>query len=243
MLLSVLLGTDPPRLPTQLLVRTTELFGIAEGTTRTALSRMAAAGEVRAIGGAYELAASRLIERQRRQSASRAARTGAWRGRRWLQAVVTADGRRPAAERAALRSALGTARLAELREGVWLRPDNLGAPPEVGPGVGWFRSVPDGEDAALAAGLWDLGGWASDAASLRRRMDTLLPRLHAGDRRALAKGFVVSAAVLRHFQADPLLPPALLPSRWPGDDLRADYERYDAAYRAVLGNWFREHGP
>src|SRR5687767_13077060 len=91
-LLSVLLGSDPPRLPVQLLVRTTELFGIAEGTTRTALSRMAAAGEVVADDGAYALAADRLLARQARQSASRAARTRAWPGRRWRQAVVVADG-------------------------------------------------------------------------------------------------------------------------------------------------------
>ena len=45
-LASVLLGTDPPWLPTPLLVRTGALFGITEGTVRTALSRMAAAGEV-----------------------------------------------------------------------------------------------------------------------------------------------------------------------------------------------------
>lgn len=55
-LLSVLLGTDPPRLPVGLLVRTTELFGIAEGTTRTALSRMVATGELTTTDGWYEIA-------------------------------------------------------------------------------------------------------------------------------------------------------------------------------------------
>ena len=54
----------------------------------------------------------------------------------------------------------------------------------------------------------------------------------AATRRALADGFVTSAAVLRHLQADPLLPDELLPARWPGAALRADYDRYDAAYRA-----------
>jgi phenylacetic acid degradation operon negative regulatory protein len=50
---------------------------------------------------------------------------------------------------------------------------------------------------------------------------------------------VLSAAVLRHFQADPLLPDALLPPRWPGAALRAEYDRYDRAYRSVLREWFR----
>src|SRR4051812_31262220 len=65
-LLSVLLGSDPPQLPVQLLVRTTELFGIAEGTTRTALSRMTSAGEVRGGDGVYRLVSAGLLARQAR---------------------------------------------------------------------------------------------------------------------------------------------------------------------------------
>jgi phenylacetic acid degradation operon negative regulatory protein len=272
-LLSVLLGTDPPRLPVRLLVRTTELFGFAEGTVRTALSRMAAAGEVVAEDGWYALAADRLLARQARQTASRAARTRPWPGSepgsacgtggRWIQAVVVATGRRPAGERAQLRVALASARLAELREGVWLRPDNLDAPwlgaggdaatrsadaaevevgwPAAGGDIHWFRAVPDGDPASLAARLWDLDAWAAAAADLRQRMAGLVDPLAAGDRGALADGFVLSADVLRHLQADPLLPALLLPAGWPGGPLRDEYDRYDAAYRAVLGDWFGEH--
>ena len=47
---STLLGVDPPRLPALALVRSGELFGLREGATRTALSRMAANGEVVADG-------------------------------------------------------------------------------------------------------------------------------------------------------------------------------------------------
>jgi phenylacetic acid degradation operon negative regulatory protein len=67
----------------------------------------------------------------------------------------------------------------------------------------------------------------------------VLPALEAGAHEPLADGFVLSADVLRHLQADPLLPDALLPAGWPGAALRADYDRYDAAYRAVLRAWFR----
>jgi phenylacetic acid degradation operon negative regulatory protein len=56
----------------------------------------------------------------------------------------------------------------------------------------------------------------------------------------LAEGFVLSAATLRHFQADPLLPPELLPSGWPGAALRADYDEYDTAFKAVWRDWYRE---
>jgi phenylacetic acid degradation operon negative regulatory protein len=91
--------------------------------------------------------------------------------------------------------------------------------------------VPDGDHAALAAELWDLDDWAARAADLRRRMEATPPS-------ELADGFVLSADILRHLQADPLLPAELLPDGWPGGALRAEYDRYDAAYRAVLRRWF-----
>jgi phenylacetic acid degradation operon negative regulatory protein len=236
-LLSVLLGTDPPRLPVQLLVRTTELFGIGEGTTRTALSRMVAAGELDVAGATYAIAEPRLIARQHRQTASRVATTRPWRDGTWRMVVVGDGTRRDATARAAARAALTTARLAELREGVWLRPDNLEG--RVDPTVGrGFRTVPDDDPVDLAASLWDLATWAAEAATLRRQMAELLDPLEAGDTAALRPGFVVSAGVLRQFQHDPLLPPALLGADWPGDDLRRDYDRYDRAYRAVLQRWF-----
>jgi phenylacetic acid degradation operon negative regulatory protein len=240
-LASVLLGTDPPWLPTPLLVRTAALFGISEGAARTALSRMVATGEAVAHAGGYRLA-GRLVARQARQAASRRAEVRPWDGT-WELATVDGDAGRAAADRAALREALGVLRLAELREGCWGRPDNLaldrspaardvvarwchtwrGARPEPGP---------------TADGLWDLAGWRARAADLRADMAAQLPGLEAGVTDGLADGFVTSAAVLRHLQADPLLPAELLPHGWPGDALRADYDRYDTAYRAVLRAWF-----
>src|SRR5690349_13638806 len=120
-LASLLLGTDPPWLPTALLVRTTALFGISEGTTRTALSRMATNGEVVGERGGYRLV-GRLVARQVRQTASRRAEVGEWDGT-WELLVVTDDGARAAGDRAALREALRALRMVELREGAWGRPD------------------------------------------------------------------------------------------------------------------------
>jgi phenylacetic acid degradation operon negative regulatory protein len=241
-LLSVLLGTDPPRLPVRRLVRTTQLFGIAEGTTRTALSRMAAAGEVEADDGWYGLASDRLLARQARQAASRRAETAPWDGSTWRQVAVVADAPRSADARAGLRAALAGARLAELREGLWLRPDNLGdlaatVPAGVGDGLHWFRACPDADPAALAARLWPLDAWVARATQLVERMAGLVGPLEAGAADALADGFVLSADVLRHVQADPLLPPPLLPADWPGTELRTAYDHYDRAYRATLATW------
>lgn len=238
-LLSVLLGSDPARLPVGFLVRTTELFGISEGTTRTALSRMAASGEVVADDGRYALAGHRLVARGQRQRASREARTRAWRGGRWRAAVLGTEGARSRDHRAAARDALVGARLAELREGVWLRPDNLAGfeVPEVA-GARLLTVVPDDDPVELAATLWDLDGWASDADGLRRGMAALVGPLEAGDTDVLRDGFVLSAAVLRLLQHDPLLPEALLPAGWPGAEVRAEYDRYDTAYRRLLRRWF-----
>ena len=241
-LASVLLGTDPPWLPTPLLIRTTALFGISEGSTRTALSRLVTAGEAVAEEGGYRLA-GRLVARQARQAASRRAEVRPWDGA-WELATVEGETRRAAADRAALRQALTVLRLAELREGVWARPDNLDAArsPDAAEVVDrwcttWTGARPTPRPDALD--LWNLQGWAAEAERLQDEMGRILPRLLAGDTGALAAGFTTSAAVLRHLQADPLLPEDLLWTGWPGTALRDDYDVYDRAYRALLRDWFR----
>jgi phenylacetic acid degradation operon negative regulatory protein len=239
-LASVLLGTDPPWLPTARLVRTAELFGISPGSARTALSRMVSTGEAAAEAGGYRLV-GRLAARQDRQAASRRADTLPWDGS-WELATIDGDGRRPAADRAALREAFRQLRLSELREGVWGRPDNLAAdrsPDAAALAAEWSRRWRGArpEPRPDADAMWDLAGWAATARDLRSKMADLHDPLDAGDHRALAPGFVASAAVLRHLQADPLLPAELLPAGWPGDGLRHEYDAYDAAYRAVLRDW------
>lgn len=234
---STLLGVDPPELPTPLLVRSGTLFGIAEGTTRVALSRMVRAGELVAGEGSTYRLAGHLVDRQRRVRESRAARLQPWRGD-WLLAVVTAE-RRDALERAGLREATARLRLAELREGVWARPDNLGSltDPVVDEQCEWLTARPRRDlDPAV---LWDLEGWAATADALRGDMSASLPSLEAGDTSALGPSFVLAAAVLRHVQADPLLPPELLPDGWPGPALRADYDGYESAFTARMRAWHR----
>jgi phenylacetic acid degradation operon negative regulatory protein len=92
----------------------------------------------------------------------------------------------------------------------------------------------------LAAELWDLDGWNQRASALVRRLEATRPALDAGDTGALAPGFMLSAAVLRHVAADPLLPPALVPAGWLGDELRELYRGWDRAYRDVLAGWHRQ---
>ncbi len=263
-LASALLGSDPPELPVAHLVHLVGLFGINENRARVALSRMVASGEATTDGdGRYRLA-GHLLGRQARQIASRAGQTRQWTGD-WALVIVTTSGS-SADVRAQRRQAFTFARLGELRDGTWLRPANLDVdltddvaadvlrltarvpdgdrlngdwPDGDWPDGGW----PDGDwpddsladDRELAQRLWDLDGWARRADELVAGLAGLPPT----GRDDLAPGFELSAAVLRHFQADPLLPAALLPPDWPGDRLRRTYDDWDRRYREVLDAWSR----
>lgn len=233
-LASALLGMDPPELPVAQLVRLTALFGISENRARVALSRMVAAGEATSDGsGRYRLA-GHLAARQSRQSASRSGTMARYDGRWWL-AVVTTTGS-TAEVRGARRRALAYARLAELREGVWMRPDNVAVllPDSLHADVELMTARP-ADVRALSGRLWDLPAWSDRARTLLRDLGSLSP----DGPEALAPGFELSAAVLRHLQADPLLPAELLPDDWPGAGLRATYDEWDARYRTTLRQWSR----
>lgn len=238
---STLLGVDPPRLPALALVRSGELFGLREGATRTALSRMAGNGEVVADDGHYALAGP-LLERHGRQRQARHPEQRAWDGT-WLLALVAPD-RRSATDRATFRDAVRRLKFAEVREGVWARPDDLDhrrdadARAIVDRQVVWVRGArPDDAPAFLDA--FDLDRWGRVAAELLEEMDAAQRALDARDAGALADTFVLSAAVLRHLVADPLLPAELLPSPWPAPALRTAYDRFDAAFKATWRDWYR----
>lgn len=234
---STLLGMHPPVLPARVLVQSGGLFGIAEGATRTALSRMVAAGELVPEEPASYRLAGRLLQRQARQDVSRKPPRWGWDGRWWRMAVVVADRRTPE-ERAALRASLLGGRYAEVREGVWTRPDNLPGERPDAPGCEWIKGSFE-DPVAMAATLWDLEGWSARAETLRTSVEAWTPRLLDEGVAVLAPTFVVSADVLRHLQADPLLPRELLPPGWPGERLRTSYDAFDAAFRRAWTTWYR----
>jgi phenylacetic acid degradation operon negative regulatory protein len=223
-ILSVLLGSHPPLLPVRTLVHTAELFGVSEGTARVALSRLVSDGDVVAEGGRYRLS-TRLVQRQQDQDDSLRPVTKPWRGG-WELAVAHPD-LGSAAARNALGADLGRIRLAEIRTGVWGRPDNLARswPPELANRTLRFaghldtRSGPEPgfRSSDLVTRLWDLDGWAKTANLLMATMDA---------RSAPADRFVTAAAMVRHLRSDPVLPPSLLPEGWPGPRLREMYLEY-----------------
>ncbi|MFJ9541159.1 PaaX family transcriptional regulator C-terminal domain-containing protein [Streptomyces sp. NPDC101225] len=223
--LSLLLGTHPPELPVKELVRAVEPFGVGGSTLRAALSRMVAAGDLRRTDAVYGLS-DRLLTRQRRQDEAVEARTRAWDGD-WEMVVITTTGRGPA-ERAELRTRLATLRLAELREGVWLRPANLRRtlPKDLAQVAQTYAARPARPARELAGELWPLDSWAGTARALRA---------HVADARLPADRFTAFAAVVRHLLADPVLPPGLLPAGWPGPELRAAYADFQREITGAIG--------
>lgn len=215
--LSVLLGAHPAWATTAELLRLTADFDIKESTLRVALTRMVAAGDLVRSRDGYRLS-DRLLTRQRRQDYALNPTTREWDGS-WVMAVVTAVGA-DARTRAGLRTELLHNRFGELREGVWLRPDNLdvGVPEQTRELVRMLTARdPDG--AGLTARLWDLTAWSAAGHRLLDELDAA---------RDIPGRFVVAAAMVRHLLTDPVLPAELLPPDWPGQRLRDGYAEFVA---------------
>jgi phenylacetic acid degradation operon negative regulatory protein len=219
--LSVLLGAHPAWATAAELVRLTADFGIKESALRVALTRMVAAGDLVRSADGYRLS-DRLLARQRRQDDAIAPRVRDWDGS-WVMLVITTVGIE-ARDRSTLRKMLQDSRFGELREGVWLRPDNLIAEPptEVQAVVRPF-SVRDQAPDTLVPALWDLPAWAAQA---RRLLEAMAAAT------AMSERFTVAAAIVRHLLTDPVLPPALLPADWPADELRRAYTDFADALSA-----------
>lgn len=216
-MLSVLLGAHPAWASAGELIRLTADFGIREPTLRVALTRMVSAGDLVRSADGYRLS-DRLLARQGRQDYAVEPRTQAWRGA-WLTVVVTSVGT-DARARATLRTMLGDNRFAELREGVWLRPDNLSLElsADTLARVRVLRARDD-DAVGLARELWDLAGWAQTG---RRLLDEMAAAQDIPAR------FVAAAGMVRHLLTDPVLPDELLPDGWPGDALRQSYAEFAA---------------
>ena len=215
--LSVLLGAHPAWATAAELIALTADFGLRESTVRVALTRMVATGELVRSDDGYRLS-DRLLARQRRQDDALDPRRRPWDGT-WTALVITSVGA-DARTRATLRNTLAAKRFGELREGLWLRPDNLAIELDDDI-VAHVRvlSVRDDDPAELAAKLWNLPDWADRGTQLLAAMT---------DARDVPARFLVAAAIVRHLLTDPVLPDELLPRAWPGERLRTAYQDFAA---------------
>ncbi len=224
MIASVLLGTHPPVLAVKALVRVGELFGIAEGTIRVALSRMSSDGELLGDDGHYRLG-PRLAARQARQD------QGRWpKVREWSDAWEIVVGIEGGGDREALGARLEALNLAWAGGRTWLRPANLirssSMPwPERCLRLEGSPVIDGADDRAVAESLWDLDGWQRLGSDLIGAYDAA-----AGP----AERFVVAAAILRHLRADPLLPDELTGPDWPAWRLRRTYEAFDDEINSLM---------
>jgi phenylacetic acid degradation operon negative regulatory protein len=235
--LSTLLGTHPPHLPTNAFVAVGELFDVPPGTVRTALSRMVADGELLVADSRYELG-SAFVARQRALDAGRHARRVAWDGS-WWTAVVLAD-RRPLADRRAFRVEMTRALMGELRPEVWLRPANL-PPPEDGSSVLVARGSMNADTSRqLCAGLWDLEHLRAALDLLLHEAERVAQLLDRRDTDVLAESFIVSVAAARTLATEPQLPEELVGETWPADDLRHRYDELEAVHGRVLHHYLKE---
>jgi phenylacetic acid degradation operon negative regulatory protein len=245
-LASALLGADQARLSVGTLVAIASLFGISDGATRTCLWRMISNGELSAEDGSYTLAGHLLERRERVDEASRIddAATHRWDGT-WELAIVSLD-RRPAADRLELRKAATALHLAELREGVWIRPDNLD-PQRLPPSRAildqqctHFHNAATDITADKMRSLFCLDEWMADAVTLTKAMDVeLKPNKRDDSTESIRYEFALSIAVVRHLQLDPMLPDELTPEHWPGRTLRSTYRRFDDTFKQRINGVVR----
>ena len=207
---SALLGMDPAELPVAQLVRLTGLFGISENRARVALSRMVSAGEA-TTDGCGPLSAGRAIS-WRARCGSRAAAPGStdpYDGN-WVVVVVTTSGSTAEVRGARRRSPLLRPPGRATRRGVdaaGQRRGRLARAPWTPTSSAWWRGPPIRTGWSSGCGMSPPGRPGRKPSSLRSM------RWRRKDPTALAPGFELSAAVLRHLQADPLLPAELLPER------------------------------
>ncbi len=220
--LSVLLGAHPACATAADLIRLTADFDIREATLRVALTRMVSAGDLVRSADGYRLS-DRLLARQRRQDDAINPPLRSWDGA-WTTLAITSVGI-DARARAAIRTTLQQNRFGELREGVWLRPDNLtiSLPDGVLSRVRVLRSYDD-DPADLAGRLWDLAAWSDSG------RQQLVDMASATD---IPGRFVAAAAMVRHLLTDPVLPDELVPVGWPAAALRQSYARFAAELVAL----------
>ncbi len=218
--LSLLLGAHPPRLPVRDILDAGEAFGLAPATVRVALTRLAQAGDLVSEQAVYALS-PRHLERQRLQDAEMDPHRLPWDGG-WETIVVTSTGR-DASSRAGLRRRLASRRLVMVREGVWMRPDNI--PRDDSPEPDTIRLLARHDDPQTLAGqLWDLPAWAATG---RELLDATAHGSTFADR------FTGAAALVRHLRTDPALPDPLLPDDWPGAAMRRGYEDFRSEIRRL----------
>jgi phenylacetic acid degradation operon negative regulatory protein len=237
--LSVLLGTHPPRMPVRRILDFTSLFDLPDGTVRTALSRMVAAGDLVNDDGVYRLA-ERLVERQAQQDAGRREPPSDW-DRTWWTVAVASD-RRTMSERRDFRTRAVGARLGEVRPDLWLRPANIDIPTDLAGTLITRGPMIAGDEHELVGRLWALDQLRHRAARHVGALDRAERQLDPADDRSLAEAFVTLAAAQQFLRIEPQLPRELAPDT-SAAAVRARYAEVVTAFQEELAAFFARRRP
>jgi len=233
--LSVLLGSHPPRMSVGRILEFTSLFDLADGTVRTALSRMVTAGDLINDDGNYQLA-ERLVERQAQQDAGRHDPPSRWDGTWWTVAVVS--DRRTMADRREFRNRATGSRLGELRPDLWLRPANIAVATDLPDVVITRGPMITGDARELVGRLWDLDDLRYRCDIHRAALDHAAEQLATGRDHALADAFVALAGAQQFLRIEPQLPAELAPDGT-ATTVRSRYAEVVAEFQAQLAAFFR----
>jgi len=237
LILSALLGTDPPALPLPALLAFVGLFGRPAGTARTALSRMATAGEVEVADGWYSLG-GRLLERKKHQDQARPVLSDLWDGN-WITVIAASD-QRSMSDRRAFRASMLADRFGELRPDIWLRPNNTSQPQLGADAIVLVGPIAGPQPLDLVHRLWPLEAISKRAGTLLDQVEARQPLVAKNIVKAVPGAFLLSAEVVRFLRTEPQLPPELQPNHWLSDDLRAQYNKFEAALQTTLKQFFAQ---
>src|SRR3954463_5439538 len=191
---------------------------IDSGVVRTAMSRLAADGwlERRKIGrnSFYRLA------KKGRQTFDTATRhiydpqPSDWTGRFELLLIGSSE------DRDASREALKNAGFGSPLPGVWVAPSGVPIPEEAAAAIRLEVSAEDDSGRRLLSESWPLDRTADAYLKFIRTFEPLRERLSEDGALSDSEAFTARILLIHSYRRvvlrDPLLPPALLPSDWPG---------------------------
>lgn len=120
---------------------------------------------------------------------------------------------------------------AELRKDVWIRPDNLGSGEDflsaaVSEQLYFPCEVQIESPRSLAAELWDLEEWMEIASEFLELLSAERVEIESNPIDHVHRSWMLELAFFIHLYRDPRLPPALLPSHWPGETLWREFSTY-----------------
>src|SRR5215213_6430559 len=217
---------------------------IESSVVRTAMSRLAAEGwfEREKVG---RNSFYRLVPRERQtfDIATRhiyGAPASDWTGR--FELLLIGNG----GDREAAREALKNAGFGSPLPGVWVAPSGVPIPEEAAAAIRLEVSAEDDSGRRLLSESWPLERTADAYVKFMKTFEPLRDRIVQRERLSDSEAFTARILLIHSYRRvvlrDPLLPPTLLPSDWPG---RAARQLCGEIYRALLSpseQWLDRHG-